>query len=286
MIDGSFIYLDSIIPVIKPYQKGKVLWDILILLTIVMFFYLIPLQISFDFYYDEELLLIFNSMHLSAHISELLIIIPEMLLIIDTFLKFITGFYENGIVIIDKNKIMKHYLRKGFIFDILSYCPIIAQTFLKKSQVGGIMLKFVQLLMFCKIKRVKIIMSNFQEIMSLKGKHDYILNLINLAYKIVFFSHLLACIWHGITYYNDSNMTWLDSTGLRNKPWVSQYWATLYWSVSAMLTISNGDILPQNNLEYFVGIVIFLISALFFGYSINSMREIFDLMTKNQKSYK
>ncbi len=251
-----------------------------------MFFYLIPLQISFDFYFDEELHHLLHSWHLSPAMSEFIVIFPEVLLIIDSLLKFMTGYYENGIVIVDKQKIISHYLKRGIFFDFLSYCPIIAQPFLKTSKIGGIILKMLQLLIFCKIKRVKIIMVNFQEIISVKGKHDYILNLLHLAFSIVFFSHIIACIWHGISYYNLEQNSWLDYEKLRNLPWFNRYCKTLYWAVSVMVTISNGQIQPQNNTESVVGIVIFLVSALFFGYSINTMREIFETMSKNEKNYK
>lgn len=271
---------------IKPYQKAKVLWDILILLTIVFYFFLIPLQISFDFYFDEKLHHFFIEKELSPFLSEFLVLLPDFLLMIDTLLKFITGFYENGVVITEKREIIQHYLKKGLFFDVLSYFPIIAQPFLKPTMLGGFFLKFVQLLMFCKLKRVQIIMLNFQEIISLKGRHDYVLQLLILAFKIVLFSHVIACLWHAVAFYSQDGTSWLDDLGLRNVSWDLRYWRTLYWSVSVMVTISNGQISPQNKMEYSVGVIVFLISALFFGYSLNQMRGIFDMMEKNERIYK
>ena len=247
---------------------------------------MIPLQIGFDFYYDEEVLDIFHSAKISTFLSEMIILVPEILLIIDTILKFFTGFYENGVVITDRVEIIRHYLKKGLFFDILSYCPILAQPFLKKSSFGGFFLKFVQLLMFCKLKRVKLIMSNFQEIISLKGKHDHILQLLILAYRIVLFSHVIACLWHAVGFYNENGNAWLDALNLRKESWNLRYWRTLYWAVSVMVTISNGQILPQNPVEYGVGVLVFLVSALFFGYSLNTMRGIFESMERNEKIYK
>lgn len=213
--------------------------------------------------------------------------IPEILLIIDTSLKFFTGFYQNGIVIVDKVEIMSHYLRKGLIFDILAYFPIVAQSVIKDSMIGGIMLKFFQLLIFCKIKRVQMIMTNFENIISLNGKHDYILNLVNLLYQIIFFTHIIACIWHGIAYYNNfDTVTWLDIGNIREMTCFPRYLHSLYWSVSVMITITNSHCSPQNNLELSFGVIIFLVSSIFFGFSLNSMREIFDKISKNDKEYK
>ena len=273
---------------IKPYQKGKVLWDIIILFTIVFFFYLIPLQLSFDFYYDELILERLEINNFNPNISKLIVFLPELLLILDSLLKFITGYYQNGVVITNKKKIFLHYLKKGFIFDILSYSPIIAQTFLKGSMIGGVLLKFFQLLMFFKIKRVQIIMTNFQVIISLNGKHDHILNLINLIYQIIFYTHIMACVWHGVAFYyqDEGVLTWLDFNNLRETDWFRRYLFALYWAVSVMVTVSNEFLTPHNNLEMGIGVFILLISSLFFGFTLNSMREIFELMGKSEKDYK
>jgi len=229
---------------------------------------------------------ILNSLQSSSFLSQFIILIPEILLIIDTIMKLFTGFYKNGIVITEKSEIISHYLRKGLFFDMLSYSPILAQPYFKTTSFGGLFLKFFQLLMFCKLKRVKIIMSNFQEIISLKGKHDHALKLLILVYKIVLFSHLMACLWHAVAYYNTQGDSWLDMLGLRQTSINVRYCKSLYWSVSVLLTISYGQIFPQNSSEYGLGVMIFLISALFLGYTMHSMREIFTLLEKNEKIYK
>lgn len=250
---------------------------------------MIPLQLSFDFLYDEKLEhQLEHSLHFSHSQAKFLLFIPEFWLIIDSSLKLITGYYENGVVIIDKSKIVKHYLKKGLILDFLSYFPIIAQTILKTNLLGVTVLKFLQLLMFCKIKRVQIILTNFQEMISLKGKNDYILSLVNLLYQIMFFTHIMACVWHAVAYYNvyDGESNWLNANNMKELDWVTRYLNSLFWAVSVMTTISNNHLTPQNNIELVFGILIFLVSSVFFGYALNSMREIFNLMSKSETEYK
>ena len=212
------------------------------------------------------------------------IILPEMLLILDSLLKLITGFYENGLVITSRYHIMEHYLKKGLIFDLLSYCPVFFQAIFYQSSLA---LKIVQLLMFLKVKRIKIIVSNFQEMISLKGQNDHILSLIKLIIQIIFFAHINACIWHAVAYYNNSGNTWLDSSNIKNLDWVSQYFYSFFWAVSCLVTIGSGDkVSPQNNLELVCATLIFLISSIYFGYNLNCMREIFDQMNRKEKNYK
>ena len=243
------------------------------------------MQLSFGFNYEEELHAFFESHELHENVSSFLIMIPELLLIMDSLLKFITGYYENGLVIIDKNEIVHHYLRKGLIFDLLSYCPIILQSLMHNTSLG---LKILQLLVFCKLKRVQLIMHNFREMISLNGKNDYILGLIILTFEIIFFCHINACVWHSVAYYYPvEGNTWLDYSNVKNFPWSTKYYYSLFWAVSVMVTIGFGEkVSPQNNTELMIAVLIFLSSALFFGYTINCMREIFDEMAKHEREYK
>ena len=280
--------MDETLPVIKPFQKFKVIWDLLILFIIGGFFFLIPMQLCFDFDYEQELqTMIAGVSGIPDSTAKFFVLAPELCLIIDTLLKFITGFYENGLVITDKHHIVVHYLKHGAIFDLLSYCPIFAQSVQHGATLS---LKILQFLVFCKMKRVQIIINNFKEMISLSGKNDYILSLITLTIQIIFFCHINACIWHMIAYYypsHQNSITWLDSSHTKSLPWASRYYYSLYWAVSVMVTIGFGEkVSPQNELELGFGVLIYLSSALFFGYTINAMREIFDEMSKHAKQYK
>ena len=280
------------IPVIKPNQKAKILWDVLILIIIVFFFFVIPMQISFDIYYDEQFTILMESKHISSNITHFILMIPEAIMITDTLLKFITGYYEQGIIIMSKEKIIKKYLKKGLIYDILSYCPILIQAFYKDSIFKsngdiGLILKFLQLLVFCKLKRIHTLLRNFEDVIVLNGKHDYLLSLVRISFRIVFVAHLNACVWHAIAYYSSYEKTWLIYAGLADGTWVEKYWNSMYWAVSAMVTVGFGEkVSPQNPMELAVGVCILLISAYIFGFTLNSMRQIFDLMSKNENEFK
>ena len=249
------------------------------------------MQLSFDMFYDDELEKIFEEIDMDYYLSSFIILIPEIILIIDSLLKFITGFYENGIIIEDRSEIVHHYLRKGLIFDCLSYIPVIIQgLFRKKYPCIGEIVKVLQLLMFFKLKRVQIAISNFEEIIASNGKHDYVLSFFKLMYVILFITHLNACVWHSFAYFHpDKNkiITWLDYSGLKEAPWIVRYLYSLYWAVSMMATIGFGEkISPSNKIECAGGILILIVSVLLFGYCINSMKQILDIISKQENEYK
>ena len=279
---------------ILPDQKMKMIWDIIIIFVISIYFYLIPIQLCFDIYYDDELEAIFHSLHMNHYLAKFIVLIPELVLIIDTLLKFITGFYENGVVVVDKSHIFSHYIEKGLLFDILSYFPVIMQglirtNFPEQFEAHPFIIKGLQLLMFFKIKRVQVAISNFEEIIASKGSRDFLLSAFRLVYVILFFTHLNACLWHGSAYFNPSNShkTWLDEINLRSDYWLIKYLYSFYWAVSLMATVGYGEkITPQNNFEIFSGTVILIISVFLFGFCLNSMKQIMDNMAKQQNDYK
>ena len=248
-----------------------------------------PLQLSFDFAFDEETERFFVNLNLSHNAAKVLGLIPEFILIFDTILKFFTGYYENGLVITKKSKIRHHYFKKGLIFDLFAYCPIIAQNFMKGSPTGAFVLKFFQLLMFFKIRRVQTIMLNFQEMISLEGRNDYLLSIFNLACELIFFTHIIACVWHGWAYYDNSrnNVTWLDVLNLRAFDWFTRYTYSLNWAVSTVFSIGNViNTVPENTSEHLMSILVLMVSGFFYVYIFHTMRDYFTLMNRPNRIHK
>ena len=251
------------------------------------------MQLSFDFYYDVEFELYTTEKGWSPMLTKAILVLPEAILILDSSLKMITWYYENGMIVMDRKKILFKYLLKNLIFDILSYTPILIQGFyrdviIQLSMSYGVILKVMQLLVFCKLKRIHTMIQNLEEIIVLNGEHDYILSLVKVCWRIVFGAHVNACVWHAVAYYNNvDNITWLDYANLRGASWVVKYWNSLYWATSVMVTIGYGEkVSPQNNIELFIGVCILLVSALIFGFTLNSMKQIFDHMSKNENEFK
>ena len=278
------------VPTVRPEHKYKIIWDLFIVIIIMCYFFIIPMQLSFDMFYHDELVDFFKNEEVSYKLANFLILLPEIMLIVDTSLKFITGFYQDGVVITEKWLIIEHYLRKGLIFDLLSYMPIIYEDWVKRNFPSlKIALKFVQLLMFFKVKRVNTAITNYEEMVASKGKNDFFFIFCKMFFVIIFITHLNACIWHAIAYFYplDSCCTWLDYSGLKDSHWIVRYIYSFYWAISMMATIGFGErVSPRNSLECIIGVFILIISVLLFGYCINSMKQSLDLISKQDQEYK
>ena len=253
------------------------------------------MQICFDVFYDDEFEESLANIKIDHSLTKFLVMIPEIFLIFDTLLKFITGFYEDGVIVIDRKEIMHHYLKKGLIFDILSYSPAITQGILRKSfpdifEGHENLIRYFQMLMFFKINRVKTALSNFEEVIASVGRHDYILTSFRLLSLILFLTHLNACVWHAAAFFNPDTlaMTWLKKSNLNDEYWLFKYLHSLYWSLSMVATIGTNvdNITPQNNIETITAGWILIVSVFVFAFSINSMKQILDMMSKQELEYK
>lgn len=245
------------------------------------------MQIGFDFFLDDEIKKLCSYAKIE-NLAKMFVLLPEIILATDSLLKFITGIYINGVIVNNKHVITEHYLKTGLIYDIMAYFPIFIQGFWRGffPQVHEIYAKVLQLLMFCKLKRVSIAFSNFQEIVSSKGKHDYLLSSVSLFLSVFFIAHLNACAWHSLGFYypNDS---WLKSSGFYENPWIERYWISMYFSVGIMVNSTNTTrFSPQNMWEYVYLIFALLFSAGLFGYIIFSIKEILEIKWKKAKEYK
>ncbi len=249
------------------------------------------MQLSFDFYYDDEFEIFCEHRHINHNLAKFIVLIPEIMLIMDTLLKFITGFYLNGVVVTEKHIIVEHYLKKGLFYDLLAYFPVVMQGILRKYietlYMSNLIIKLIQLLMFCKIKRVSIALSNFQEVIASKGKNDYILSAIRSLLIIMFITHLNACSWHAVGYFNNSDETWLKNSGVNKAEWPEKYLVSMYWSGSVFAKVGFGEsFIPKNNWEYIHGFGSIIISVAIFGYALNAINEIYEMMSMEEKNYK
>ena len=251
-----------------------------------MYFLIVPMQLSFNFLYDVEFENFCDVYGINHQISKFFLIFPETMLIIDSLLKFISAYYENGIMITEKKFIVEHYLKHGLLLDFFAYMPILTQSFLM-SYLNGTIIKLFQLLMFCKAKRVFIALSNFQEIISSNGHDDYMLSALRLILTILFITHLNACAWHALAYFSDNKINWLTVNDLMESSAKNRYLISYFWTISLFASIGVGSkILPQNDSEYLLAIAILLISALLCGYSLYYIKSILKAMQKERKESK
>ena len=201
------------------------------------------------------------------------------------------GFYENGNVVLNKSKILRHYVKSYFIFDTLASVHsgkyIYEYVFTLSSQTMVSSAPWLHIFFFFKLIELMHVVSNLEEAVYMSEKVEAVVELLKLITKIIYYTHVEACIWHATAYFYKNGDTWLTHAQLEEAHWFDKYLASLYWSVSSMITASYGEkVTPQNRLEMIVGVFLLLISSMVFGYTIKSVAGVLDRLNKGRRSFK
>ena len=114
LIDLVIKFLDKNIPVIAPDRTLRLIWDYFIVFFMIMNFFYIPLEISFDFYLSPEK---------NWLLYVLIKIIPVWIFFINVIFNFLTAYYSKGVYIYNKQRIILRYLRKEFVMDLITLVP-------------------------------------------------------------------------------------------------------------------------------------------------------------------
>ncbi|EAR91792.2 cyclic nucleotide-binding domain protein (macronuclear) [Tetrahymena thermophila SB210] len=124
----------------------------------------------------------------------------------------------------------------------------------------------------------------------LDKKAQNIIELVNLFKNILLISHIFACLWILAAKYSEyiydhqqqdqSNTTnnpntWIELMQLTKSSWVVQYIYSYYFITVTMITVGFGDVRPTNVIEVLVCIFLMMTCCVIFGFTINSIGQIF-----------
>ena len=204
--------------VFDPSHKLKIFWDVIKLLVIVFYFFVIPLDLSLD-------TSIFN--------QQLLNTLSILFFITDILLNFNTAYFERGGLCFLRSKIMKNYLKSGYLVkDIFCLYPLIDP---RHRNIFHLII-FIQFIHFLKL------MKNIQKYLFADEKTLNYLNLIKLLFNVILLSHIFACLWLylGDQYSIDKEKTWIKDKHLEGSEWQIKYLYAYYYVVITMNTVGYG----------------------------------------------
>lgn len=239
--------------IIHPYNKFKLLWDLLISLMVIFLLFYIPLSLSFglSLLKDQEKSVI------------------AVFLSIDMLLESNTLYFNYGLEVQNRKKIIKNYLRSYFFPDFLALFSIFFQISYFQDLIGNEAFALVFFLKIFALKKVsKKITNRFQFSHEWKGIKD----LAALFFVIILIAHISACGWHyiGVLKTNDINSSsWIIKQGIMNENWYIHYMTSFYWSIVTVMTVGYGDIIPENYIERCYCLLVILFGGMIFPYSIN-----------------
>jgi hypothetical protein len=217
------------------------------------------------------------------------------------------AFYSKGELIQDKKLIAKLYLQTGFISDFIAvvsftsdrYQMILPHEGHECSSFGmeTMILSFPKYLFFLKLSQMKKFLKFFHQEVDKKHQYRSYIELTKLLLLVIMMAHAIvihlpiigkSCCWVAVakisSAYFDTN--WIVERKLTDKPWHHIYFVALYFACMTMTTVGYGDVLPQNEMEYIVCMIIMLISCGIFAYTLNTITSVLQNINKATELYK
>ncbi|CAD8049359.1 unnamed protein product [Paramecium primaurelia] len=264
---NQFFKILQLIPIIDPDQTIKIIWDILMLISVIINLIYVPLELSFDFKASDQVVLYLNT-------------IPSWLLLLDVILTLQTAYYHEGTIHRNQAEILKNYMKGGkLMIDVLILIPILFQQY----EID--ILKFALLFRIVKLPKMA---NNLEEILNPKESIKMLIQLAKLIYFIIITCHFCACLWGllGELQIQQNSYSWLTHYGIDGEIWTKKYIYSIYYCTITTLTIGYGDITPQTDLEKIYSILLALLVCGVLGYSVSTVGNIIKLLQDKDQEYK
>ena len=172
---------------IDPFENSYYIW--LIINTIVYTYNLIFIIARASFWLlqdiDEPIIWLIMDYGLS-----------DFIYIIDTIIKFFTGFIENGELCVDRKKIANRYLKSlQFKLDIISLLPFDVIYFFLSYKHAYLLIPALRLNKLLRFSRI----IEFRNITETKTKYPTVFRMSNLLINIMMVMHWNACVYFSIS---------------------------------------------------------------------------------------
>lgn len=194
--------------------------------------------------------------------------------IVDIFLMLNKGYFSEGILIMDRKRILSNYLKYHFLIDSLTVL-ILFLCLVTKSYA----LNWAKLWLILKLYSLSKIDQIYQRKLQVHRLRKTIYVIARLLLIVLLLSHVMGLFFYSLDYYIYINgiyapqYCWLVAstayTGIIYQDWSIQYLYSLYWGVNTMTTISYGDIAGGNPIEVVYMLFCFILAFVIYGYVLN-----------------
>ncbi|KAF1320286.1 Voltagegated ion channel, partial [Globisporangium splendens] len=259
---------------INPEALYKRLWDFLLALFVLYTACVVPYRVCF--HRDAK-----GAFALAESVV-------DVMFFIDIVLNFFTGIYlPSGEITYSSWLIVTAYLRGWFAVDFFSTMPfdlLFGSNGEGDSGGGGSttllstkLLRSLKVLKLFKLVRIRRLGAMFTNLEDAVSTNQSPVSLVKLALSMLFFAHIVACVWYAVGLQN-TEQSWIldmqyDTIDLEHKD-LLKYLASVYWAIVMMATIGYGDIVARNNEERLVNIAVMAIGVSFFGYVIGTISSL------------
>ena len=267
---------------ITPSGHFKQRWDPFIQLLVVYNSTFIPLSLAFAYRLETTHTVIDYAV--------------DLLFVVDMVVSCSTVYYNRHFeLVMDRRKIIRHYLATWFVVDLLSILPLEVFAYVTP----GVSADQQQLVAdFLKLPRMLRLARFRKRVASSSGQGANLLRMVELCVLFIFIAHIVACIWWAIgrmglpdtvAFHDDYSRSWILRMEERDSAVLIvpgapndqgripvQYLTALYWALTALLkTPSIGPDTPlEKGFTFFVTIFGVLVFTIFVGNTIEVLQAV------------
>jgi len=216
---------------------------------------------------------------------------------LDIFINFNTGYYDKGLLVMERKRIAINYLKGWFWIDLIASFPYSWVISEEDDEEGSNptevlrllrFLRFIRLLRLLRIFKLKKIFGKLETYLDFSPAVFTIIGFIKLSFVILFISHWIACVFHFVAFLELSNSpeTWLTRFHVVDAPWYDRYIAANYFAVSTMITVGYGDLVPITTTEKLTCVVVMILSSGVFAYTMNRINYLLSGLETTSETYK
>lgn len=258
-------YLPTSRLLILPGSRWKRMWDLLVAVLLLYTVVVLPLQLAFG---------------VMAEWQSVMDYLMDAVFAVDICLSFCTiQELPSGEVLLSHKQIAKNYTKSWFIPDLVATFPL--YLVLEGSTFS--LTRLLRVLRFMRALRLLKLMQNsrFQQLIEdieySPKIHPGTVRILKFIAVAVVVIHMASCLW---IFAGDAENpdSWLNRAfpddPIADKDSGSVYLASLYFTLTTLLTIGFGDITPRTSVELGITILLMVTGTTFFAYTTATVTSI------------
>jgi hypothetical protein len=241
----------------------KVAWDVLICAVALATGLILPLELIQGFSYGHMLTTWWNAF--------------SALGLVDAALTFFTTYESQGVVVRDRRRISRHYLRGWFWLDILANLPF----FVLNGSYRG--LSLISLLPLLRLQQLFRITSRWEDIQLL---NTAVLRILRYGMSIMLITNWISCLWLWIGLRDFGPQGWIQRLELSRNNLYDLYLHSLYWTVTTLATVGYGDIVPKTHPEIIMAIIMMITGATLYAFAVGNVVSILNQLDGGRSEFR
>lgn len=248
---------------IQENSRFKVGWDVLICVVALATGLMLPVELVQGFSYGHNLTPWWNAF--------------SALGLVDAALTFFTTYERHGVVVADRRRIARHYLRGWFWLDILANLPF----FLLNGSHRG--LSLISALPLLRLQQLFRITSRWEDIQILNSA---VLRMLRYGMSIMLITNWITCLWLWIGLRDFDPQGWIQRLELSRTNFFDLYLHSLYWTVTTLATVGYGDIVPKTTPEIIMAIIMMITGAMLYAFAVGNVVNILNQLDGGRAEFR